>query len=146
MKQKFDNVGGAAGQRGVFADGAAEAAFGRCVADQLTHGTQTLRQGLANRLVTARREAVDHWQPAAAPVWGLAWLGNVGAQVDTSRYFQKRYVLPFLVLVAALAGGGYWQLSRNDIADIDANLLASDLPIDAYLDQGFDQWLKRSAY
>jgi hypothetical protein len=33
--------------------------------------------------------------------------------------------------------------TANAIADIDAGLLTDDLPIDAYLDQDFQSWLKR---
>ena len=32
-----------------------------------------------------------------------------------------------------------------EFADIDSQLLADDLPIDAYLDKGFDAWLKKHA-
>lgn len=128
------------------ADPAAEDAFARALAARLDDGAANLRQGVVNRLATARREALDRWHPAPAPVWGLAWAGGLGARIATSRYFQPRLLAPLALLFLALAGAGYWQLTTNDLADIDAALLASDLPIDAYLDQGFDQWLKRPAH
>lgn len=123
-----------------------EAAFGRALAAHLDAGTADLRQGTVNRLATARREALERWHPAPAPVWGLAWAGNLGARVATSHYFQVRYLAPLALLFLALAGTGYWQITSNDLAEIDAALLTSDLPIDAYLDPGFDQWLKRPAH
>lgn len=129
------------------ADGAdGEAAFGRVLAAHLDDSAAGLRQGMVNRLASARRAALERWHPAPEPVWGLAWAGGVGARIATSRYFQLRYVAPLALLVLAMAGAGYWQITTNDLADIDASLLSSDLPIDAYLDQGFDQWLKRPAH
>ena len=40
----------------------------------------------------------------------------------------------------------YWQRtpSVEEIEEIDAAILTSDLPINAYLDKSFDTWLKRS--
>ena len=128
------------------ADPAAEDAFGRALAARLDDGAANLRQGVVNRLATARRAALEDWRPAPATVWGLAWAGGLGARIATNRYFDARVLAPFLLLFLALAGAGYWQLTTNDLADIDAALLASDLPVDAYLDQGFDQWLKRPAH
>jgi hypothetical protein len=31
------------------------------------------------------------------------------------------------------------------LADLDVRLLTDDLPIDAYLDKGFDSWLNRQS-
>jgi hypothetical protein len=129
------------------ADGnASEADFARRLVGHLDDGTAGLRQGVVNRLAQARRAALEQWQPAPAPVWGLAWASALGARVTESRYFQSRYLLPVALLVLGLAGAAYWQFTMNDVADIDAGLLTSDLPIDAYLDQGFDQWLKRPSH
>ena len=57
-------------------------------------------------------------------------------------------LLPMTALLLGLAGTGavYWQnLTRqaNELAEIDAGLLSDDLPINAYLDNGLDSWLKR---
>jgi hypothetical protein len=54
-----------------------------------------------------------------------------------------------IALIAA-AGFGYqqWQAYQQmtDIEETDAAILSSDLPIDAYLDWGFQNWLKRASY
>jgi hypothetical protein len=46
----------------------------------------------------------------------------------------------------AAAGFGYHQWHTvqqvHEFEDIDMHLLASDLPIDAYLDTGFQNWLR----
>ena len=51
------------------------------------------------------------------------------------------------LLLFSLIGVTYWQLTiqSSDIAEIDASLLSSELPINAYLDSGFEAWLKRSS-
>jgi Protein of unknown function (DUF3619). len=51
--------------------------------------------------------------------------------------------------LAILAGGGTgiysWQQSQRiaELEEIDSQLLTDDLPIDAYLDRGFQNWLKK---
>jgi ABC-type tungstate transport system substrate-binding protein len=56
-----------------------------------------------------------------------------------------RVVLPLATLLLALATVQYWQQDRRiaEIEEIDAQLLTDDLPIDAYLDRGFQNWLKK---
>ena len=50
------------------------------------------------------------------------------------------------LLVLGLIGITYWQsMQSSDIAEIDASLLSGELPISAYLDSGFEAWLKRSS-
>ena len=52
------------------------------------------------------------------------------------------------MIVAAGFGYQQWQAYQqlNDIEETDAAILSSDLPIDAYLDRGFQNWLKRASY
>ena len=56
-------------------------------------------------------------------------------------------LLPLIALLLALAGTAYWQILQQDDNndEIDSLLLSDDLPINAYLDKGFDAWLKRSS-
>jgi hypothetical protein len=58
-----------------------------------------------------------------------------------------RYVIPIAALVLGLIGVVYMNTTApsGDIADIDAGLLTDELPLNAFLDQGFDSWLKRSS-
>jgi hypothetical protein len=52
------------------------------------------------------------------------------------------------LIVAAGFGVQQWQAYQqlNDIEETDAAILSSDLPIDAYLDRGFQNWLKHASY
>ena len=97
------------------------------------------------RLIAARKLALarHHEQPAHALV--PAWAGGI-ARFTERRVFGVQYLIPIAALVLGLAGVAYMHTPvAPDIADIDAGLLTDELPLDAYLDQGFDSWLKRSS-
>lgn len=113
----------------------------------LNTGLGTIKQGTAYQLQTARQAALDRYREAPQPLFGLAWAGDVAFRVSHSRYFNSRNLLAGGLLVLTLIGVTYWQvvIQANDIADIDANLLTDDLPINAYLDSNFEAWLKRSS-
>ena len=53
--------------------------------------------------------------------------------------------LGVLVIVVASFGFQQWQdyLETREIVELDAQILTSDLPIDAYIDRGFQTWLAR---
>jgi len=63
----------------------------------------------------------------------LAWLGRMGV------------ALPLLVVAFGLAGIYQSEQQRRitDTAEIDAEMLADELPISAYLDQGFNAFLAK---
>ncbi len=112
---------------------------------------QTLNRGLnvdgasLARLSAARELALAH-QRASAPSSWLAWAGGVTGQFSTPRFLVSRVMLPALVLALGLFIVNYWhqaQLAQEN-AEIDAQVLTGELPIDAYLDKGFDAWLRRS--
>jgi hypothetical protein len=58
----------------------------------------------------------------------------------------RQYLLPLALLLLGLLGIGYWQATSppSEVIEIDAALLTDELPINAYLDSGFEAWLKRS--
>jgi hypothetical protein len=55
-----------------------------------------------------------------------------------------RASLVALVVAVALFGAMQWHAVQQvrELQDLDAQILASDLPVDAYLDRGFLNWLK----
>jgi uncharacterized protein DUF3619 len=95
------------------------------------------------RLRAARSMALAKHRVAPEPAWALA--GNF-SQLTEYRVFGVRYLIPMAALVLGLMGVVYMHSNgtSSDIADIDAGLLTDELPINAYLDKGFDSWLKRS--
>ncbi len=120
-----------------------EPQFGNKVRQILNEGTQ-LEGKTLSRLRLAREKALKQ-QLVAKPVPGLAWaeglVGNFGGYTG----FSLRLVLPMAVLVGGLVAINGWQqnLRVAEVEEIDALLLTDDLPLDAYLDKGFEAWLKK---
>lgn len=124
---------------------AREHEFARKIALALDQGARDLDRGTVAQLAAAREQALAGARsaPAWAPVWVSQWAGRVGGWTT-----GVRYLLPMAVLLLGLMGIVYWQAgngSGNELAEIDVRLLTDDLPIDAYLDKGFDSWLKRQS-
>jgi hypothetical protein len=120
-----------------------EQEFGYKIKQSLNHGLQVDDSTVA-RLRTARETALAR-QRVTASSTRLAWDGPDGPV--SPRFLVSRLLLPTLVLALGLFVVNYWhqaQLAQEN-AEIDAEVLTGDLPIDAYLDKGFDAWLRRSS-
>ena len=125
--------------------------FGRTLKGYLDQGSADLRSGIAYRLQLARAAALARvGEPARASegllqqAHGLAGAGGLGTQRgDRPLLMQPRLWLGILLIVAAILGYQQWTSWQEleELEDLDAQILTSDLPIDAYLDRGFQQWL-----
>jgi hypothetical protein len=112
---------------------------------------QILNQGLrlnakqAERLHAARERALAARRPE--PVGALAWADNVLGSFGGWSGLSLRLVAPLAALTVSVAALYTWQQNRviADFEEIDSMLLTDDLPIDAYLDRGFQNWLKTRA-
>ena len=110
----------------------------------LDQGITGLKPGIAYRLQRARQEALAR---AAEPqrVADLAFAGAGGGTFGGRRNLltDVRIWIGVLVLVGGVLYFQYWQSMQQvrEIADTDAALLSSELPIEAYLDRGFQNWL-----
>ena len=122
-----------------------EKQFGYRVKLALNRGL-TLDARTLDRLNAARFQALDK-QQAADRTLVLASAGNAGGSFDDRRAIAARILLPLLMLALGLFASNYWYQSQlqEEIIEIDTEVLTGDLPIDAYLDRGFDAWLKRSS-
>jgi hypothetical protein len=113
------------------------------IARLLDEGAGDLAPDTRERLFEARRLALSR---ATARELEPAWAGGIAGITERS-VFGMRYVLPVAALVLGLMAVVYVNTTggtSNEIADIDAGLLTDELPINAFLDQGLDSWLKRS--
>lgn len=112
----------------------------------LDYGTSRLDGRTQYRLQAARQHALEAY---AKPHHGfsLAWGSHAGKSGHSGAHSPFRIWTPLLVLVLGLMFVTYWQTTQqtNDVADIDAHLLAEDLPIHAFTDHGFDAWLTGSS-
>ncbi len=103
-----------------------------------------LKPAALEALRAGRQRALARQAEAkTSPVMVLA--GNVLGRAGLSSLPQV--LLPLVLLVAAFFVFSGWQETQNirEIEEIDAAVLTDDLPIDAYIDKGFDAWLKRSS-
>jgi uncharacterized protein DUF3619 len=119
-----------------------ERQFGYRIRQILNQGTHEVKPGIAQRLAAARQRALE--RHAAEPA--LAWADNVTGSIGWAG-LAVRVLVPLAMLVA-VAGAAYtWQQNQRaaEIEEVDALLLTDDLPIDAYLDRGFQNWLKKRA-
>ena len=123
--------------------------FARKLTAYLDRGTADLRAGTVYRLQQARAKALARLsaQPVGAPESRLA-RAFAGVGTGGGGGVRRGAWLGFGVLLIAAAGFGYqqWLLYQQtrEIAEIDVEILTSDLPIDAYVDRGFQTWLTSS--
>jgi hypothetical protein len=117
------------------------------IVQHLNYGVDQLEPRARARLFAARQSALSHYREQPVAVAGLAWAGQVATRITDHRYASTRQLAAISLLVVALAGVAYWQSNgvTNEATDIDTGLLTDELPINAYLDKGFDSWLKRSS-
>jgi hypothetical protein len=105
-----------------------------------------LEPATLNRLKVARELALSR-QRMTEPAFALAWVDAVVGRLS-GNLASASIAVAGAALIIALVGIQYWQQTPTveEIEEIDAALLTSDLPINAYLDKSFDTWLKRSQH
>ena len=116
------------------------------IAKLLDEGSDELTPVQRDRLAQARRRAVSRHPARAQLAPAPAWAGPFSRFTEQS-VLGVRYLIPFAALLLGLLGVVYVNTSTvsSEMADIDAGLLTDELPLNAYLDQGFDSSLKRSS-
>lgn len=119
-----------------------EAQFANKIRHILNQGAQLDRPTL-ERLRAARERALAVQKPERelALAWAVGALGRLGGLAG----FSLRVLLPLVLVLASAAALYGWQQSQRlaEIEEIDSELLTDDLPIDAFLDRGFEAWLKK---
>jgi hypothetical protein len=108
------------------------------IASHLDQGLDDLPPGTLYRLRLAREKALsqvrDGDMPETTPAMGAPLL-------------SRRLLVPLFALILTLSGLVIWQqqtiqnTNKTDLAELDAQVLSDELPVTAYLDQGFEVWL-----
>ena len=127
--------------------------FAKKITTYLDHGLPDIKAGTAYKLQLARTEALarlaDPARATEAHV-AVAGAGNGNSAMSRGRGTGSRGWLWLGIALIVAAGFGYqqWQAYQQltDIEETDAAILSSELPIDAYLDRGFQNWLKHASY
>ena len=124
-----------------------QARFARKLASHLDRGAAGLRPGTLYRLQQARGRALAGVARAEATANELAVAGAGSGRRATLRSGGPVRWLG-IALLLGMVGFGYQQWNAvqqvREFEELDLHLLASDLPIDAYLDRGFQNWLRNT--
>jgi Protein of unknown function (DUF3619) len=129
--------------------------FAKKLTGYLDAGTADLKAGTAYRLQTARAAALARVGKPVGSVASESRLahalagpgGGQGSTGGKNLWTGARLWLGIAIIAAAAFGFQQWRAYQqlndqvNEIVELDSQLLSSDLPIDAYLDQGFRNWL-----
>jgi hypothetical protein len=123
--------------------------FVRKIKGYLDAGVAGLRPGTAYKLQQARAKALARLaDPGRVRETRLAHALAGGVGSTGSGGLRRGAWLGVGVLLIAAAAFGYqqWRLYQqtNEFEEIDVQILTSDLPIDAYVDRGFQTWLTGS--
>lgn len=124
---------------------AREEEFGLRIRARLNAGSANLSPDLSERLFEARQRALARHK---APIGGLSLAGAAGFM--GRQLFGMDFARPMfaaLALITVLMASDYATslLRASRLEEVDSALLADDLPINAYLDRGFDAWLSSPA-
>jgi hypothetical protein len=126
----------------------------------LDENTTNIPAAAIDRLAEARRSAIARKKPEKVAVSAPAFtpvLAGVGGTLSMgggdrggkkslfARLGGLGLVWPLAALVIGIGGIAYWedQQRKAELADIDAAMLSDSLPLDAYLDHGFNAYLSR---
>ena len=129
-----------------------EARLGARLASALNARSQALPHDITERLRFAREKSLSvarqsRAQAAAGTtVVGVSAHGSATLGAFLPWWQRAASVLPLLVLVAGLVMIDNWAVREQVLAaaEIDAQLLADDLPPAAYSDPGFGEYLRNS--
>ena len=99
------------------------------------------------RLAAARQAAMARKKPAAPTRMAMGKLAGVAGFLPVSLWGRVSVAVPLLALVVGLAGIHQYEEQQRmaEIAELDAAVLADELPLTAYLDQGFNAYLEQRA-
>ena len=129
-----------------------DAQFGRQVASLLDEGLTRVDEDVLTRLQVARKAALGVAAvPRHARALAVAGVGrSTGGGEGLREWFSgPRVWLAVGLLVLAVSGVTLNEFGSGTeadaAADLDLAILADDLPVTAYIDNGFDTWLKRPA-
>ncbi len=114
--------------------------FGAKARNLLNQGL-TLDATKITQLRAAREQALSRQRQVS---WVLIpqWAGRVFGSHSNAGWL----LVPLVFGVLALIAFQYFQSNQivDELVELDAAVLKGELPIDAYLDSGFQAWLKKS--
>lgn len=124
--------------------------FAYKVRHALNETTENLPTSTTERLASARKIALSRKKnnsPTNALVSPRLLAGEAGGFFNTRFSWLARMglILPLIVVAAGLTGIYQYEQQRHitETAEIDAAVLADELPLSAYVDHGFNAYLAK---
>lgn len=125
---------------------ALEARIGLRIAARLSERAEQIEPDVSERLRFARETALERARAARTAERTVSFGAGSAAVLGGGSSWWMRFaaVLPVVALAAGLVLIQYWhtQAQIETAAEVDADLLADDLPPAAYSDDGFVEFLK----
>ena len=113
----------------------------------LEQGSVNLDSSIAARLEQARNRALEQQETAVVETSLVSVFATIGDRLGNTLLPNTRMLVAMAALTLGIVGTYYWnafdQADENE--EIDSALLADELPVDAYTDQGFEAWLEHSS-
>lgn len=131
-----------------------ERELARIVRGALDESAERLSYRTARRLAAARADALAHARsggPAAHAALRVAHrpaAESAGATPPRLVWRIAAVVVPIGVVAIGLVGISVWETQQraDDLAALDAAMLADDVPISAYADRGFGVFLRNVSW
>ncbi|MFO0522235.1 MAG: DUF3619 family protein [bacterium] len=125
-----------------------DAQFGRQIAALLDEGLARVDEDVQTRLQVARKAALGlAARPRHVRALALAGVGGYTGGGLREWFAGPRLWLALGMLALAISGVTLTEFGSDAEADaaaaLDLAILADDLPVTAYIDNGFDTWLQR---
>jgi hypothetical protein len=117
-----------------------EKEFAMKIAQRLNHGLRALPTETTDCLAAARHLALVHQKQP------VALFTTLGVYFFPDGALVRQMLVSSFIFFGLAAFSAFW-LADREIAEmslIDRELLADELPIGAFTDQGFSTWLKRA--
>lgn len=121
--------------------------FAYRVKHALDQNLDNLPSSAADRLASARKIALSRKKPDALRVRinQLAFAGQFGSYLHERISWLGRVGVITPLLIGALVFVGLYEFEQEqriaELAELDVAVLADDLPVSAYVDQGFNAYL-----
>ena len=118
--------------------------FAYKVRHALNEHLDNLPSATTDRLAAARAQALARKKPDAPLRVAGRQLAGAAGLFSFPLLGRMSVALPLVALVVGLAGIYQYQEQQRiaDIAELDAAVLSDELPLTAYLDQGFNAYLE----
>ncbi len=113
------------------------------VRQHLNTSARQVSPKVSSRLHEARQKALSR-QKVTVRRFSLAGISHAFAERALPQ--GRTAIAMVLILLLVVGSGLLGEMQRMaELEEVDSALLSDDLPIDAYLDQGFDAWVQNNS-